>query len=233
MLGGELGSRHSRASRARPERTASHSTEVRLQDNSVTIRAAQPGDAAALAHLMTSEITWGRLPELGSAFVILLHRHLIDSKFAHCPVAVLNGDVVGYVAWVTDRSRFFREFVLRHGLTATRMLLPRIFRQSNLVIMFRSFTFFSKKNQGKPEPPTELVSFAVSSRHHGTGIAKRLFAVVREEMRVRGVTQLRVGTVAVDNHAANSMYQRLGFTMIDTIPFYANTAVNVYVYSIE
>jgi ribosomal protein S18 acetylase RimI-like enzyme len=146
---------------------------------------------------------------------------------------VLNGDVVGYVAWVTDRSRFFREFVLRHGLTATRMLLPRIFRQSNLVIMFRSFTFFSKKNQGKPEPPTELVSFAVSSRHHGTGIAKRLFAVVREEMRARGVTQLRVGTVAVDNHAANSMYQRLGFTMIDTIPFYANTAVNVYVYSIE
>ena len=146
---------------------------------------------------------------------------------------MLNGEVVGYVAWVTDRSRFFREFVLRHGLTATRLLLPQIFRRSNLVIIFRSFTFFSKKNRSKPEPPTELVSFAVSSRHHGTGIAKRLFAVVREEMRARGVTQLRVGTVAVDNHAANSMYQRLGFTMIDTIPFYANTAVNVYVYSIE
>jgi ribosomal protein S18 acetylase RimI-like enzyme len=203
-----------------------------LQDNDVTIRPARPDDAAALASLMTSEIKWGRLSELGSAFIVLLHRHLIDSKLAHCPVAVLNDEVVGYVAWVSDRARFFREFVLRHGLTAARMLLPQIFRRSNLVVIFRSFAFFSKKRQSRPEPPAELVSFAVSSRHQGLGIAKELFAAVREEMHAREISELRVGTVAVDNTAANSMYQRLGFALIQTIPFYADTAVNVYVYSI-
>ena len=203
-----------------------------MQDNSVTIRLARPADAAALATLMTSEIKWGRLSELGSAFVVLLHRHLIDSKLAHCPVAVLNDEVVGYVAWVNERSRFFLEFVLRHGLTATRMLLPQGFRRSNLVVIFRSFTFFSKKSQGKPEPPAELVSFAVSSRHHGLGIAKQLFAAVREELRARGITELRVGTVAVDNEVANSLYRRLGFALVGIIPFYADTLVNVYVYRI-
>jgi ribosomal protein S18 acetylase RimI-like enzyme len=203
-----------------------------LPENSVTIRPGRPEDAAALANLMTSEITWGRLSELGSAFVVLLHRHLTDSKLAHCPVAVLNDEVVGYVAWVTDRSRFFREFILRYGLTATRLLLPQIFRRSNLVVIFRSFAFFSKKSHGKPQPAAELVSFAVSSKHQGMGIAKQLFAAVREEMSVRGIEELRVGTVAVDNDVANSMYQRLGFALIQTIPFYADTAVNVYVYSI-
>jgi ribosomal protein S18 acetylase RimI-like enzyme len=203
-----------------------------LQENSVTIRPGRPEDAAALASLMASEITWGRLSELGSAFVVLLHRHLIGSKLAHCPVAVVDDEVVGYVAWVNDRSRFFREFVLRHGLAATRMLLPQIFRRSNLVVIFRSFTFFSKKNQGKPEPPAELVSFAVSSRHQGIGIAKKLFGAVREEMNAQGISELRVGTVAVDNQVANTMYQRLGFALIQTIPFYTDTAVNVYVYSI-
>jgi len=203
-----------------------------LQENSVTIRQGRPEDAATLANLMTTEITWGRLSGLGSAFVVLLHRHLIDSNLAHCPVAVLNGEVVGYVAWVNDRARFFREFVLRHGLRATRLLLPQIFRWNNVVIIFRSFTFFSKKTQSKPEPPAELVSFAVSSKHHGMGIAKQLFGAVREEMNARGISELRVGTVAVDNHAANSMYQRLGFALIQTIPFYTDTIVNVYVYSI-
>lgn len=180
---------------------------------------------------MTSEITWGRLSDLGSAFVVLLHRHLIDSNLAHCPVAVLNGEVVGYVAWVNDRSRFFREFVLRHGLTATRLLVPQIFRWSNVVIIFRSFAFFAKKKQSKPEPPAELVSFAVSSKHHGMGIAKQLFGAVRERMNTLGISELRVGTVAVDNHAANNLYRRLGFALVGTMPFYSDTLVNVYIYS--
>jgi hypothetical protein len=55
--------------------------------NGVTIRPARMAEAETLARLMSEAISWGRLSELGSGFVTLLHRHMIGSRHSVCYVA--------------------------------------------------------------------------------------------------------------------------------------------------
>src|SRR5262249_14314702 len=101
-------------------------TDEEAQDG-FTVRPARRGEAGELARLMSEVITWSRLSELGQGFMTLLHRHMIGSVHAICQVAERDGDILGYAAWSADTGKFYREFLLRHGLAAAVKLAPNIF----------------------------------------------------------------------------------------------------------
>jgi ribosomal protein S18 acetylase RimI-like enzyme len=196
----------------------------------LTIRPARPADAPVLARLMSEAISWGRLGELGQGFVTLVHRHMIDSRYAICFVAEHDGEVLGYSAWGTDTTRFYREFILRHGLRAAVTLLPRAFRPSQLKVIIRGLTYFPESYPD--DPRAEILSFAVRPQSKQSGIGKAIFNAMIDDFKTRGINSIKVGTVEETNEAGNRFYRRLGFELIRTIPFYKESRVNVYVYRI-
>ena len=196
----------------------------------ITIRPARPAEAAPLASLMTDAISWGRLGDLGPGFVRLLHTHLITSRHSVCLVAEDNGRLLGYIAASTDTSRFYREFLVRHGLRAGLLVLPRLWRPRNLATTLRGLTHFP--SAPADDPPSEALSFAVQRGIKERGIGSQLFHAIIAALKERGVAAVKFATVASDNVAGNAFYQKLGCRLVRTVPFYRESLVNVYVYQL-
>lgn len=197
----------------------------------VALRPAHPAEADVLARLMTDAISWGRLGELGPRFVGLLHQHMIGTRHGICIVAEVDGAVVGYIAAATDVRRFYREFLLTHGVRAAWTLLPSIWRPKRLATILRGSTHMT----GAPEddPPAEMLSFAVQPGLGTRGIGTRLFDAAIDALRARQVRAVKFGTVDVNNEVGNTFYQKRGCTLVRTVPFHRDSAVNVYVYDID
>ncbi len=194
------------------------------------IRPARPADATLLARLMTDAISWGRLAQLGPRFVTLLHRHMIGSRFAICRVAEKDGEVVGYTAVATDSARFYRDFLLRRGIVAALLLFPGLLRPGRLRVIWRGLSYFPE--QDPDDPPEDFLSFAVRSDQAGAGIGRALMDDLFAEARRRGVTAFKASSADVNNRVANEYYRRLGGRVVRTVPFYADTRVNVYVFDV-
>ena len=191
------------------------------------IRPARPAEAPLLARLMTDAISWGRLAQLGPRFVTLLHRHMIGSKHTICRVAECGGEPVGYIAVAVDASRFYREFLLRRGLLAVLLLLPKLLAPHKRRVILRGLTYFPERNPG--DPAGELVSVAVRADQQGAGIGRALMDAMFAEARTRGLRRCAIGTVDVNNRDANEYYRSLGGRVLRTVRFYEDTQVHVYV----
>lgn len=205
-------------------------SEKALNPDSLRFRSGHVKDASTLARMMAEEINWGRLRDLGHSFLTLLHRHMIVSDYSICYVAEQNDETIGYIAGTTDVSKFYREFLLRYGLIAMIILLPKIFHPRRIKIILRGLTYF---HGAYPEDPkAEMLSFAVWSKVQKSGIGTTLLNTILKEFKVRGTTAIKFGTVEATNEVANAFYRRIGCELVRTIPFYNDSQVNVYVYNI-
>jgi ribosomal protein S18 acetylase RimI-like enzyme len=187
-------------------------------------------EAEELARLMSEAISWSRLTELGQGFMTLLHRHMIGSAHAICYVAERDGEILGYAVWSADTGKFYREFLLRHGLAAAVKLAPNIFRPRRIEVIARGLTYF---HEAHPEDPrAEVLSFAVRQRAKQSGVGKAIFNALACEFKARGIGAVKVGAVEATNEAGNLFYSRVGCELVRTEPFYRDGKVNVYVYRI-
>lgn len=196
----------------------------------VVLRLARAPEAEALGRLMSEAITWSRMSELGPGFVTLLHRHMINSTHAICYVAEREGEIIGYSVWSVDSSKFYREFLLRHGFRAAIILAPKIFRLQQLKTIVRCLTYFPEAHPDDPQ--AEVLSFAVRPQVKQSGVGKAIFNALAREMETRGVKAVKVGAVEATNEGGNRFYSRLGCELVRTEPFYSDNQVNVYVYRI-
>jgi ribosomal protein S18 acetylase RimI-like enzyme len=198
---------------------------------SIEIRPACPADARILSYLMSKEIYWGRLPELGQSFLNLLHRHMIASKFSISYVATQGLEIVGYILGVTDTSKFYREFLFRYGVLASIVILPKIFRMRHFTTILRGLTYFQRRYP--EDPKAEMLAFAVNSGNKLSGVGKALFETIIDQFKAYGVTKIKFGTVDTNNKAANNFYLRIGCELVRTVKFYKDSHVNVYIYNIS
>lgn len=196
----------------------------------VHLRPARVSDAPTLARMMTEAISWGRLSDLGPAFVRLLHRHMIRSRYAVCIVAEEGDTILGYIAGTTDTRLFYREFLFRYGLVAAVQVLPRLWHPRNLQTAIRGFTHFPASP--KDDPKAEALSFAVQPGVKQKGIGSLLFQALIDGLRTRGVTTVKFATVDPANETAIAFYRKLGCTLLRTGEFYRDNPVLVYVYDI-
>ena len=197
----------------------------------ITLRDARAGDAPVLAHLMYTEVTWGRLRDFGMGFLTLLNRAFCTSRHAVCLVAEVDGQVVGYAASVVHLKRFYREFAIVRGLPAAVMILPKLFRRHTLATLWKGLTY--KNDPGEGGPQSEVLSIAVAKGFSGRGIATRLLNATMEKLKARGVDAVRMGTVAEGNQAAFSIYSKWGFKLVGTKQFYGDTKVHVMEYRFD
>jgi ribosomal protein S18 acetylase RimI-like enzyme len=193
----------------------------------IRLRRAELADVPALTALF-AEMRFSRLHGLGDGFVQLLHRHIILSRHAVCIVADDGRGIVGYIAGATDGSRFARSFVLRHGVKASALLLPRIFNRLRLLTVSRCLTYFSE-NATKHQAASGL-AFAV--RHDATrrGIGRALWHGLMDEFRKCHIDSFTFLTAGEPSEPANAFYERIGCEFVGLESFYGDTKASVYRY---
>jgi ribosomal protein S18 acetylase RimI-like enzyme len=214
----------------RPYKIKSEISEKASNPDSLQIRLARVSDASVIAKLIADEIDWGHLRDLGHSFLKLLHRHMIVSESSVCFVAEQRKEIVGYMTGTMDTSKFYREFILRYGIIAAIILLPKVLRPRHFRTIVRGLTYFP---EAYPEDPkAEMLAFAVRPETRQSGVGKALFNATINEFKMRDVRAIKFGTVSVTNKAANAFYRRIGCRLVRTIPFYKDTEINVYIYQI-
>jgi len=197
----------------------------------ITFRDARVEDVPVLAHLMYTEISWGRLRDFGIGFLKLLNRTFCTSPHAVCIVAEADGRIVAYLAAVSHLRLFYREFLVKRGLLAAIVIVPTLFRPNMLATLWKGLTY--QNDPGPKGPQSEILVIAVARGFSGRGIATTMLRTAMEKLRAKGVDAVRMGTVSEGNQAAMAVYTRCGFKVVRTQSFYGDTKVHVMEYRFE
>ncbi|MGH3452390.1 MAG: GNAT family N-acetyltransferase, partial [Haloechinothrix sp.] len=189
------------------------------------IRPATRRDAAAIARLHRRSLPDAFLPRLGDPFLRRLYRAMVADPEAVVLVAGSERGVVGFVAGTPSVGRFYRRFVLRHGIPAGVSALPRLLRRG----MLRRLWETARHPKGSSSlPDAELLAVAVEKRRRSGGLGEMLVRRLLGELGARRVDVVKV-VVGADNAGANRFYERLGFRRIGRIHVHGEAASNVWV----
>lgn len=189
------------------------------------VRPGALADAPAAASLHAQQISEGFLSSLGPRFLARLYRRVVLSPSSFLLVAEEDGMVVGQAAATENVGRLYREFLLRDGLVATALALPRLVRQWRSA--WETLRYPAERDG---LPPAELLAVAVANQARGRGIGRALVAGVNEELTRRGVVDARV-VVAAANGPALALYRSSGFRPRATIRVHAETQSEVLTWS--
>lgn len=200
-----------------------------VERESFKIRPAQLADLPELTTLF-SEMGFSRLHGLGPQFVRLLHRHIILSDYSVCVVAEYRGEAVGYIAGTTDGSKFARDFILRYGILASFVLLPRIFHPQRFKTVIRCLTYFPEGNFG--DQKASGLAFGVRPDAKRQGVGTALWQGLMDAFREHGVRSFTFLTAGEPTEPANAFYQQLGCEFLGLQRFYEDTQASVYRYDI-
>ena len=190
----------------------------------MNLRVARADDAESIARLHATAVGEGFLPTLGPRFLRLLHRRITRSPHSFSIVAE-RGDVVGVVAVTEDVRRLYRDFLVRDGVRATAVALPRLARAAGRV--FETLRYPGRETE---LPPAEVLVVAVDESARNQGVGRALLERVTSELERRRVSAVRVVTTA-DNEPALALYRAAGFRDVRSTEIHAGTASVVLVRS--
>jgi glycosyltransferase involved in cell wall biosynthesis/ribosomal protein S18 acetylase RimI-like enzyme len=189
------------------------------------IRPARVADTAAIARLHRRSLPDAFLPRLGDVFLRRLYRAMVADPEAVVLVADSGAGVVGFAAGTPSVRRFYRRFVVRHGIPAGLSVLPRLLRRD----LARRLWETAMYPQGPSNlPEAELLAIAVAPRRRSSGVGERLVRSLLHQLDARGVTDVKV-VVAADNEGANRFYQRLGFRRVASFTLHGDAPSHVWV----
>jgi glycosyltransferase involved in cell wall biosynthesis/ribosomal protein S18 acetylase RimI-like enzyme len=173
---------------------------------SFVLRSATPADAISIARLHLGMIDTGFLSSLGVGFLRLLYRSLIGSNHGTVTVAEADGMIVAFIAGTDDTGAFYKQFLRAHYLKAIWRLLPSLRRPGTWKRMWETIRY----GGGEGSVAAELLSMAVAPNAQRSGLGSRLVDTLLDQMKVRGVDQVKV-VAGEGNRAAISLYSRCGF----------------------
>ena len=174
----------------------------------VTIRAATPSDAAAIAELHADSISWGFLVALGQPFLERLYRRVTSGNGAFGFVGLDGGDhVSGFVAVAEDTRRLYREFVVHDGVVAGARAAPALLRHPWQVLETLRYGL------GADDAPAgaEILATAVAGSSQGKGVGVALVEAAMDEFRRRGIEHVHVGDRGRTTTPRNAPTTRCGF----------------------
>lgn len=190
----------------------------------VKYRPAVVADAGFCASLHTEAISTGFLPTLGTRFMQLLYRALIEDGVVL--VAEDEGGPVGMVAGCVDTGRLYRRFARRYGLAAGLAALPRAIRPSVVGKIWQTVRYGAG---GGTEAAAELLSMAVVVERRGEGIGHELQQRFLAEMERAGVDGVRV-VVGAANQTAIVAYLKTGFEPVGPIEVHSGDPSEVLIW---
>ncbi len=170
------------------------------------LRFATLSDVDAVAALHASRIREGFLVTLGPAFLRRLYRRVVLSARSFVVVAIVDGEVCGFVGVAENTGALYREFLRHDVLAAAASAVRGIVRRPGAVL--ETLRYGLRGGEGGPE--AEILATGVGADQSGRGIGTRLVREAVAELERRGVRTARVVT-AVGNVAALRTYERGGF----------------------
>ena len=199
------------------------------------IRIANFLDAKACAKIHQQEIATGFLSQLGIRFLEALYTAMVTSQHALCIVAEdEKGQVVGFVSGCFHVSKFYKEFLVKHGLKVFLILLPQMVKPSVLKKVFETARYPSTAADTDTAigennlPKAELLSIAVKQHVRGMGVSQRLAAALFDECAKKEIQSIKV-VVGIENIRANKFYEKVGFKLHSNIFVHESEISNVYV----
>ncbi|MGQ0668512.1 MAG: GNAT family N-acetyltransferase [Actinomycetota bacterium] len=194
-------------------------------DGTVRIRRARPADAAALARIHREALPEAFLPTLGGRFLRRLYRAMAADPAAVALVAENGQGVVGFATGVRSVGRFYRRFLVRHGIPAAVAAAPHVLRRG-VLRRVRETASYPSGTGLLPDP--ELLSIAVEPARRSMGIGRILARGIVSGLAEAGAEEVKV-VVGADNVGANRFYEGLGFRHAARIAVHGGTPSNVWV----
>lgn len=189
------------------------------------IRSAQLPDAKRLAQLHASSLPDAFLPALGASFLLRLYRALIVDASSVVVVADDGTGAVGFAAGVISVRDFYKQFLLRRGISAALHAAPRLL-DPRVIIGIWETARYPSGNGGLPD--AELLAIAVAPEHRGRGLGGKLTRHVLDGLSERGAKSAKV-VVGASNLDANRFYEQAGFRPHGPVTVHQGTPSNVLV----
>ena len=173
---------------------------------------------ADIVKLHRSGIKTGFLSTTGDVFLRTLYNAISRSPFSRIYSAIDDdsGKTVGFIAGALSTSAMYRYIILRYCMVFFILLLPDIFKTSNLMkileTLFYSHNKKESRDEGKGTAPcrAELLSIVVDEKFRAQKIGKKLVESLERYFTENGVHDYKVVTYSKDANA-NTFYQACGF----------------------
>lgn len=198
-----------------------------IADPPIAVRRAVREDVAGLARLHAAGLPDGFFARLGPAFLAVYLRTFLDGPDGVALVARDGDEVIGFVVGATRARRHSRWMVRRRGLRlAWRAMLAMLARPAVLLTFLRTRLgryvrgllkrlvprSVAGSAQGSGEDLAVLLHVVVDGDARGRGIGGMLVERFVDELRDRGVSEVRLVTDA--DEGAGALYRRLGWTRL-------------------
>jgi ribosomal protein S18 acetylase RimI-like enzyme len=171
-----------------------------------------------IVRLHRSGIKTGFLSTTGDVFLRTLYIAISRSPFSriYCAIDDDSGKTIGFIAGTLSTSAMYRYIILRYCVVFFILLLPDIFKPSNLMkileTLFYSHNKKAPRDEEKGNAPcqAELLSIVVDETFRGQKIGKKLVDSLERYFAENGVHEYKVVTYSMDANA-NIFYQACGF----------------------
>lgn len=171
-----------------------------------------------IVKLHRSGIKTGFLSTTGDVFLRTLYIAISRSPFSriYCAIDDDSGKTVGFIAGALSTSAMYRYIILRYCMVFFILLLPDIFKPSNLMkILETLFYAHNKKGPRDEEKGTascygELLSIVVDENSRGQKIGKKLVESLERYFMENNVVSYKVVTFSKDANS-NGFYRARGF----------------------
>jgi ribosomal protein S18 acetylase RimI-like enzyme len=197
----------------------------------VSVRLGTVADADTVARLHIALIDTGFLASLGPRFLRRLYRRMALSPDSFLLIAVgrpgetptsdaIVPGVAGFVTGSIHLGALYRRFLLRDGVVAAAVCLPKLLRSWRLAL---DTLGHGTGGRGAEFEGAEMITLGVDPAWRGRHVSKALIDGFLAELTRRGESTATQLFVAEDNATALALYDRYGFFVADRYEHHRGT----------
>ncbi|MEM1132711.1 MAG: GNAT family N-acetyltransferase [Pseudomonadota bacterium] len=197
------------------------------QESSILANPTEPDILSKCADLHLSGLQQGFLSSLGPSIMRLIFEHGARSDYGIFLVSKRNDETQGFLLGTLDTGKFYKDFILKRGVKAAFILLPKIFSLETVRKIFETL-FYPSKNELYDLPGAELMDIVISDGSRGSGVGSALFTAFSTRLHQSGIPKFKVTTGEQLTEAAK-FYEKHGGEYSGSIELHRGSNIRVYV----
>ena len=173
------------------------------------------GDSPRIAQIHKEALAGDFLPSLGINFLEVFYEGVLKRPGIYAFGWKEKDGVVGFVLGAKDSGRFFKDAIKSQFFRLFLLASLQIIRRPIIVKKIIETFLYPNKDVG---PKAELVVIAVSKKHQGSGIGKKLVTALEGAFKNTKIKEYKL-TVHADKKAVG-FYEHLGYFRISSFKLY-------------
>lgn len=171
-----------------------------------------------LVKLHTSQLHESFLNNLGSHFLYILYKTIIESDNTIFLIAKNEDIIIGYAAATKNNSIFQKEVIFKNIWKLTLIILKNVFIRPRVVYKIIQWSLTSSPNR---IAPSELQFIAIDTPFQNQGIGSRFIEKLSNVYKMDGISKYCVGTKA-NNITSNNFYIKKGFKFVSRFQLFGD-----------